>query len=49
MKVLTREQILRLHTELVVEIGGSDGIRDVGFCPGTLGTKPDTVCASLQV
>lgn len=36
MRVLTREQIIRLHTELVVETGGSDGIRDAGMLDSAL-------------
>lgn len=36
MKVLTRKQIIRLHKELVVETGGSDGIRDAGMSDSAL-------------
>ena len=36
MIVLTREQIIRLHAELVTETGGSAGIRDEGMLSSAL-------------
>lgn len=36
MIVLTREQIIQLHTELVTETGGSAGIRDEGMLSSAL-------------
>lgn len=36
MIVLTQEQVLKLHTELVVKTGGSDGIRDEGMLASAL-------------
>ena len=36
MIVLTQEQVLRLHAELVVETGGVDGIRDAGMLASAL-------------
>ena len=31
MKILTKRQILLLHTALIGQSGGSDGIRDAGL------------------
>lgn len=31
MKILTKEQIILLHAQLIKETGGSDGIRDEGL------------------
>ena len=31
MKILTKDQIILLHTQLIKETGGSDGIRDEGL------------------
>lgn len=31
MKILTKRQILLLHTALIEQSGGSDGIRDAGL------------------
>ena len=31
MKILTKEQVLYLHAELIEEFGGTDGIRDMGL------------------
>lgn len=31
MKILTKEQIILLHTQLISETGGTDGIRDGGL------------------
>ena len=36
MKTLTTNQILRLHTELIAQTGGSDGIRDEGMLESAL-------------
>ncbi len=36
MKTLTTKQILRLHTELIAQTGGSDGIRDEGMLESAL-------------
>lgn len=36
MKTLTTKQILRLHTELIAQTGGSDGIRDEGILESAL-------------
>ncbi len=36
MIVLTKEQIIRLHAELVAETGGSGGIRDEGMLVSAL-------------
>ncbi len=36
MKKLTKEQILLLHSELIKETGGSDGIRDEGLLESAL-------------
>ena len=31
MIVLSKQQILLLHSQLILETGGSDGLRDVGL------------------
>ena len=31
MKILTKDQIILLHAQLIKETGGSDGIRDEGL------------------
>lgn len=31
MKKLSKEQILMLHTQLIQQTGGSDGVRDYNF------------------
>ncbi len=31
MKILTKDQIILLHAQLIKETGGSDGIRDDGL------------------
>lgn len=36
MRVLTKEQILLLHSELIKEFGGSDGLRDEGLLDSAL-------------
>lgn len=36
MKTLTAKQILRLHSELIAQTGGSDGIRDEGMLESAL-------------
>ena len=36
MKTLTTNQIVRLHTELIAQTGGSDGIRDEGMLESAL-------------
>ncbi|MGN0467696.1 MAG: type II toxin-antitoxin system death-on-curing family toxin [Acutalibacteraceae bacterium] len=36
MKKLTKEQILMLHSELIRETGGSDGLRDEGLLDSAL-------------
>ena len=36
MKTLTTNQILRLHTELIAQTGGYDGIRDEGMLESAL-------------
>lgn len=36
MKTLTTKQILRLHSELIAQTGGSDGIRDEGMLESAL-------------
>lgn len=41
MRKLTKEQILRLHSELIRETGGSDGLRDEGLLDSAL-------CAPFQ-
>ena len=42
MKVLTRRQILLLHTALIQQSGGSDGIRDEGLLDSALNTPFQT-------
>lgn len=36
MIMLTKEQILLLHTQLIEITGGSDGIRDIGLLESAL-------------
>ena len=36
MKKLTKEQIIMLHSELIRETGGSDGLRDEGLLDSAL-------------
>lgn len=36
MIVLTKEQIMMLHSQLIVETGGSDGLRDEGLLESAL-------------
>ncbi len=36
MKMLTKEQIILLHRELIKEMGGADGIRDEGLLESAL-------------
>ncbi|WP_373483904.1 cell filamentation protein Fic [Acetobacterium sp.] len=36
MKLLPRQQVLRLHTMLINETGGSDGLRDEGLLDSAL-------------
>ena len=36
MKILTKEQILALHKELIRETGGTDGLRDEGLLDSAL-------------
>lgn len=36
MILLSKEQIIRLHTELIRETGGSDGLRDEGLLESAL-------------
>ena len=36
MKKLTKEQILTMHSELIMEFGGSDGLRDPGLLESAL-------------
>lgn len=36
MKRLTKEQVLRLHNELICETGGTDGLRDEGLLDSAL-------------
>jgi death-on-curing protein len=36
MRILTKEQILLLHSELIKEFGGSDGLRDEGLLDSAL-------------
>ena len=36
MKILTKRQILLLHTALIGQSGGSDGIRDAGLLDSAL-------------
>lgn len=38
MKRLTKEQVLRLHSELICETGGTDGLRDEGLLDSALNT-----------
>lgn len=35
---LTKEQILKLHSEIIKTTGGSDGIRDIGLLESALET-----------
>lgn len=36
MKRLSKEQILMLHSQLIEEYGGSDGVRDYNLLDSTL-------------
>lgn len=36
MKKLTKEQVLMIHSELIRETGGSDGLRDDGLLDSAL-------------
>jgi death-on-curing protein len=36
MKRLSRQQVMRLHTMLIHETGGSDGLRDEGLLDSAL-------------
>ncbi len=38
MKRLSKEQILMLHTQLIEETGGSDGVRDYNLLESALET-----------
>lgn len=38
MKILTKKQILLLHTDLITHYGGSDGIRDEGLFDSAINT-----------
>ncbi len=36
MKVLSQKQVLLLHTSLIQQFGGSDGVRDIGMLESAL-------------
>ena len=38
MKMLTKAQVLRMHTRMIAETGGTDGIRDEGLLDSALET-----------
>ncbi len=38
MKQLTKEQVLRMHSRMIAETGGTDGIRDEGLLESALET-----------
>ncbi len=53
MKTLTKSQVLQLHTALIQNFGGSDGVRDEGLLESALSTPFATfdgkyLYASLQ-
>ena len=43
MKILNKRQILLLHSALIAESGGSDGIRDEGLLDSAINTPFQTV------
>ena len=42
MKKLTKEQILSMHSDLIAEYGGSDGLRDYGLLESALAAPYQT-------
>lgn len=42
MKVLSKRQILLLHSAIISESGGSDGVRDEGLLDSAIGTPFQT-------
>ena len=40
MKKLSKEQILMLHTQLIQQTGGSDGVRDYNLLDSAFGKRP---------
>lgn len=42
MKLLSKQQVLMLHTTLIEEFGGMDGVRDMGMLESALSTPFQT-------
>lgn len=42
MKMLTKEQVLLLHEQLIVQFGGTDGVRDEGLLESALAVPTQT-------
>ncbi len=46
MKRLSKEQILMLHTQLIEETGGGDGVRDYNLLESRELTVPENISAA---
>ncbi len=48
MKRLSKEQILMLHTQLIEETGGGDGVRDYNLLESRELPVPESISAALR-